>query len=106
MHISREFALALLTLTNALAFALQGIDKLLAVRGARRLRERSLLLSGLPLAAPGMLLGMHVFRHKTGKLSFLLLAWGVALINAALLAALVWAAREGWLHLDAARTTP
>jgi uncharacterized membrane protein YsdA (DUF1294 family) len=86
------FAAALLVTLNLVAFAAQGIDKQLAKRGARRIPEKRLLWLGVPLAAPGMWLGMHVFRHKTSKPSFLALAAFVTLVNLAL----AWGVYEAW----------
>lgn len=99
MSLDPWFALALLLVVNLVAFAAQGIDKVLAVRGASRISERTLLVLGLPLAAPGMWLGMRTFRHKTSKLSFLVLAWLVTAVNAALLAGLLYGLRAGWLDI-------
>lgn len=92
MTLPLAWCLAALACTNALAFSAQWLDKRLAIAGARRLRERTLLLLGLPLAAPGMLLGMRAFSHKTRKPSFLAkaaLVGGVNLVEVAALA-LMW----------------
>ena len=61
--------LPLLAGVNLLAFALYGIDKLKAKRGAWRISEATLLLAALfgPL---GALLGMELFRHKTRHAKF------------------------------------
>lgn len=86
------FVAALLLAVNITAFFAQGLDKHFARSGARRIRERTLLLLGLPLAAPGMWLGMRAFHHKTNKPSFLGLAVLVTAIN--LLA--LWGLYELW----------
>lgn len=85
---------------NLLAFAAQGLDKRKARRGASRTPERTLLLLGLPLASPGMLLGMKVFRHKTSKQSFKLKAFLVVCANLLMLAALGWLAMQGHIRLQ------
>jgi uncharacterized membrane protein YsdA (DUF1294 family) len=85
---------------NLVAFFALGIDKRRAVRSARRIPERTLLLLGLPLAAPGMLLGMQMFRHKTGKFSFMARAFGVVFANLLLAGALGVLAMEGLLVLE------
>ena len=72
---------------SALAFALMGVDKALARRGGRRVRERDLLLAALVGGSPGTLAGMAAFRHKTRKGRFLAL---FALVVAVQLA-LAWA---------------
>ena len=61
----------LLVALNAVSFALFGIDKRRARRGARRIPEATLLLSALVSGTVGAWLGMRVFHHKTRKRSFL-----------------------------------
>ena len=55
---------------NLTGFFLIGLDKSLARKNARRIRERTLFLCALPFGAPGSLVGMYVFRHKTQKPAF------------------------------------
>ena len=56
---------------NIVAFLIYGIDKAKAnMNGARRVRERSLLIFALVGGSLGALVGMKIFRHKTQKLSF------------------------------------
>ena len=52
-----------------LAFALMGIDKWKAKRGAWRVPEKVLFLSALAGGSLGSLAGMALFRHKTLVLS-------------------------------------
>jgi uncharacterized membrane protein YsdA (DUF1294 family) len=87
-------------LFNAVAFMAAGLDKRRAERGLRRIPERTLLLLSLPLAAPGLLLGMRAFRHKTGKFSFIARAIGVVFANLLLAAALGVLAMRGLLVLE------
>ena len=47
-----------------------GLDKWLAVKHKRRIRERTLHIWMWALGAPGGLLGMNLFRHKTAHASF------------------------------------
>ena len=71
-------AAALLTallLTNAIAFALFGIDKQRARQGLRRVSERKLLCWALAGGSMGALAGRHVFRHKTRKRPLSCLLW-------------------------------
>lgn len=68
-------------------FALMGLDKRRARRGAWRIQERTLFLAALLFGAPGGLLGMRVFRHKTKHASFL---WGFSLLTLAQLAFYTW----------------
>ena len=67
-----------LALVNLWAFALMGFDKRRAkMRGARRIRERTLFLSALLGGGLGACLGMWCFRHKTKHWYFV---WGMPLI--------------------------
>ena len=100
MALDPALALALLAVVNLVAFAAQGIDKVLAERGLRRISEGTLVLLALPMASPGMWMGMRVFRHKTRKLSFLALAVGVTIVNGSMVSALIWAFQRGWLTLE------
>ena len=59
-----------LALTNLYAFILMGIDKRKAIKDVRRISEKALLTACGLFAAPGGLIGMHVFHHKTRKLKF------------------------------------
>ena len=55
---------------NLLAFALYGIDKWKAKRGAWRISEATLLLIAALGGSIGALLGMEFFRHKTRHVKF------------------------------------
>ncbi len=58
------------------------IDKRLAVRGARRIPERSLHTLELLGGWPGALMAQQIFRHKRSKPSFYLVSWLVAVLHA------------------------
>jgi uncharacterized membrane protein YsdA (DUF1294 family) len=85
---------------NLVAFAAQGLDKRKASRGDFRIPEQTLLLLGLPLAAPGMLAGMRLFRHKTRKRSFLVKAVLVVFANLLIAAGLGWLATKGHIQIE------
>lgn len=87
---------------NLLAFAAQGLDKRKAAQAAWRIPEATLLLLALPLGAPGMLLGMRLFRHKTRKAPFLLKAALVTIANLLMLAGLGYLAMQGRVQLQLA----
>lgn len=72
---------------NTVAFALFGVDKLLAKTGRRRVSEKTLLAVCALAASPGGLLGMVVFNHKTSKPKF---RYGVPLLLAAHAATIYW----------------
>ena len=59
-----------LLFVNLVLFALMGLDKKLAQRDARRVRERTFFLFALLGGALGGLTGMYAFRHKTKHASF------------------------------------
>lgn len=82
--------LAVLMLCMSLAlFSLMGADKRLAKTGGRRVPEKTLFLLALLFGAPGGLLGMHFFRHKTRHWYFV---WGFRLLTGLQLGLLGWLA--------------
>ena len=72
---------------NLVTFAVYGIDKAKAKRGAWRVPEKTLFLLPLLGGSVGALLGMRVFHHKTKHWYFV---WGVPAILLAQLALAVW----------------
>ena len=78
---------------NALTFALYGIDKSRARRGAWRIHESTLLGTAACFGALGALLGMYVFHHKTKHRAFALGVPALLLVQAVLLAALLFRGR-------------
>lgn len=54
-----------LAVVNLAAFGLMGADKRRARRGGWRVSEKALFLFPVLGGAPGGLLGMRLFRHKT-----------------------------------------
>lgn len=61
------------------------LDKLAALRGGNRVRERTLHLLALAGGWPGGLAGQLLFRHKFSKPSFLIGFWLTVLANGAML---------------------
>lgn len=57
--------LSYLVIVNIVGFAMMGIDKKRAIRGAWRISEASLFLAALIGGSLGCILGMQTFRHKT-----------------------------------------
>lgn len=74
---------------SALSFTAYALDKAAAMRGARRLRERTLLLLDLCCGWPGGLLAQRWLRHKTVKPSYRRWYCCMVLINCAAVAALL-----------------
>ena len=57
-------------LLNLLGFALMGIDKRKAIKGAFRIPEATLFIVALIGGSIGSIIGMYTFRHKTRHFSF------------------------------------
>ncbi len=78
-------ALGVIAVISLIAFALYGADKVRARRGAWRVPEKMLLGIGFLGGAPGALLAMQAFRHKTQHIYFYIvnvlgLIWQAALL--------------------------
>lgn len=81
-----QLVIAWLIAVNVLALLMFGLDKLFAIQGWRRIRERTLFFLVLIGGGVGALLGMHLFRHKTRKLSFQIVIALILLVQLGLLA--------------------
>ena len=75
---------------SLLLFCFMGADKRRARRGLWRVPEKRLFLLALLGGAPGGLLGMLAFRHKTRHWTFVLGFWTLTLLQLGALAWLVW----------------
>ena len=84
-------AAALLCLGMSLAlFMTMGFDKRFAKIEHRRVPEKRLFLLAALLGAPGGLLGMYAFRHKTRHWYFVLGFWALTVLQLGLLGYLVY----------------
>ena len=83
------FAAVYLVIINIAGFAIMGIDKKRAIRGAWRISEASLFLTAFLGGALGCTLGMQHFRHKTKHWYFKYGMPAIFLVQAALLALLL-----------------
>ncbi len=71
----------LYVVASALAFSAYGADKQAAVRGARRVPERTLHLMAIAGGWPGALLAQQLLRHKSTKPAFRQVFWGTVVLN-------------------------
>ncbi len=74
-------------LISAATFAIYGLDKSAARRGAWRTAEARLHFAEILGGWPGALVAQRVFRHKTNKKPFQVVFWAAAVANCA---ALLW----------------
>ena len=81
------FAALWLLLWSVILFVTMGADKRRARRAAFRVPEKTLFLLALLGGAPGGLLGMELFRHKTKHWTFV---WGFRILTLLQLAGLLW----------------
>ncbi len=65
MKILTIVILVYLLIANIVGFAMMGIDKRKAKKGAWRIKEASLFLAAILGGSIGSIAGMQVFRHKT-----------------------------------------
>lgn len=88
--------LAYFVIITIVAFALMGIDKNKAKKGAFRISEASLFITALLGGSIGSVAGMLVFHHKTQHWYFQVFMPFIALLQMA--GALTWAIMKmGWL---------
>ena len=82
-----------LAVVNLAAFALMGVDKRRAERGAWRIPERTLFLPAILGGSPGAILGMQVFRHKTRHRQFAVGIPLILLVQLVIVVLLIWKCR-------------
>lgn len=82
-----------LAVVNLAAFALMGVDKRRAKRGAWRIPERTLFLPAILGGSPGAILGMQVFRHKTRHRQFMIGMPLILLVQLVIVVLLIWKCR-------------
>ena len=79
-----------LAVVNLAAFALMGVDKRRAERGAWRIPERTLFLPAILGGSPGAILGMQMFRHKTRHRQFAVGIPLILLVQLVIVGLLIW----------------
>lgn len=75
--------LSLVLVMSVVCFTAYGLDKRRAANGSRRIPEQTLHILALLGGWPGAVLGQRHFRHKTKKLSFLIVFWCVVVLHVA-----------------------
>ena len=90
------FILAYFAVITIVAFALMGIDKHKAKKGAYRIPEASLFVTALLGGSIGAVAGMLIFHHKTNHWYFQAFMPLITLVQVA--GVLIWAIiKTGWL---------
>lgn len=79
-----------LLIVNIIAFAMMGIDKRRAKRGAWRISEKALFISALIGGSIGAICGMQFFRHKTKHWYFKYGMPAILILQLAVVAALLY----------------
>ena len=83
--------LSIVLLTSLACFAAYGWDKRRATNGGRRVPESTLQVLAFFGGWPGALIGQRHFRHKTKKLSFLIVFWAVVVVHVAIVGSVAYA---------------
>ncbi len=78
----KELAIVYL-IWNILVILIYAFDKSRAVRGERRIRERTLIILAFAFGGIGAVLGMILFNHKTSKIKFRILVPLAYILNMA-----------------------
>lgn len=65
-----KYLYAYLVIINAVGFLIMLIDKRKAQKNLWRIPERTIMFTAVSGGSLGVLLGMHMFRHKTKHLKF------------------------------------
>ena len=84
MMIATAMYLGIVLVMSLACFVAYGWDKRSAANGSRRVPEQTLHILALLGGWPGALLGQRHFRHKTKKLSFLIVFWSVVVLHVAI----------------------
>ncbi|GGJ40347.1 hypothetical protein GCM10008938_28010 [Deinococcus roseus] len=81
---------ALYVLMGGVTFLVYGSDKRRARLGRRRVPERTLHLLELCFGWFGAFVAQRVVRHKTQKMPFQMVFWGIGLLHVLLVGLLAW----------------
>jgi uncharacterized membrane protein YsdA (DUF1294 family) len=78
-HLS-AYSLIYACAVNGITFLSYGYDKMQARNMEWRVKETTLHLLAVAGGWPGALAGMHYFQHKTRKMTFQMVFWGIVLV--------------------------
>ena len=81
MSIAISAYVCLAVVMSCVCFFAYGLDKRRAAKGDRRVPERTLHILALLGGWPGALMGQRLFRHKTNKISFLVVFWVTVVVH-------------------------
>ncbi|MFT7671147.1 MAG: uncharacterized membrane protein YsdA (DUF1294 family) [Planctomycetota bacterium] len=79
---------------SLITFIVYGFDKRRARTGGSRVPEASLHTLELFFGWPGAFAAQQVFRHKTKKVSFRIVYWGIVILHLGLWAGWFWMKSE------------
>jgi uncharacterized membrane protein YsdA (DUF1294 family) len=82
--------LIVVALMSLVCFITYGLDKRQAIKGGRRVSERTLHLMAFLGGWPGALMGQRQFRHKTQKVPFRIVFWMVVVLHIGIVGAVAY----------------
>jgi uncharacterized membrane protein YsdA (DUF1294 family) len=83
--------LIVVAVMSLVCFITYGLDKRQAIKGGRRVSERTLHLMAFLGGWPGALMGQRQFRHKTQKVAFRIVFWMVVVLHVGIVGAVAYA---------------
>jgi uncharacterized membrane protein YsdA (DUF1294 family) len=102
LHWTTTVYLGSTVLFSVLAFGAMGLDKSKAGRGKRRIAELTLHIYEMLGGWPGSLLGQRTFHHKTRKVTYQAVFWGIVFVHLALIAWTIYM----WKTLPSTQSPP
>ncbi|MBQ4650564.1 MAG: DUF1294 domain-containing protein [Firmicutes bacterium] len=85
-----KLLILIMSVWNVITFLMMAIDKLKAKKDKRRISEKTLLVSSFLMGGIGIAAGGLICHHKTKKLKFQILVPLSLIVNAAVIAALIY----------------
>ena len=85
-----KLLILIMSVWNVITFIMMAIDKLKAKKDKRRISEKTLLVSSFLMGGIGIAAGGLICHHKTKKLKFQILVPLSLIVNAAVIAALIY----------------